>query len=192
MHWLIKGSKVCIFLFLATSSCTIFRPELISNLPPIEEIGVVALERESNFSFEIHTDSTAFRNGAPIIIGMSITNNSDSAVLVNKRFLVNAPDIAKDTGSGEVYLIITSSTGDTLPFDAIAEVSYPVQADYAILFPGKKLASNHQENLSRYYNFHHKGEYCITGYYYNFYSEGIEPKPWQGKIESNTITILIE
>ena len=192
MHYSKKGSVIGFFLFLAASSCTIFRPDLLSDLGQVDEVIMVEIEKESNLKFDIQTDSTVYRNDKPIFLKMSITNNADSAIFINKRFIVNSPEAPKESAIGEVYLIITSPAGDTLSFNAFVHVNYPSQNDYVKLGPGEEIVSAHKEDINRYYDLSKSGEYIITGYYYNFYKEGIKPTPWEGKIKSNTITILIQ
>lgn len=192
MHYSKKGSVIGFFLFLTVSSCTIFRPDLLSNLGQVDEVSMVEIEKESNLKFDIQTDSTVYRNDKPIFLKMRITNKGDSSIFINKCFILNTPEAPKESAIGEVYLIITSPAGDTLSFNAFVHVNYPSQNDYVTLSPGENIISAHKENINSFYDFGQNGEYKITGYYYNFYKEGIKPTPWEGKIESNTITILIQ
>jgi hypothetical protein len=168
-----------------------FQPDLLSNIKPVERVNMIEVKKESNLQFDIQTDSTVYLNDKPIFLKMRITNKADSAIFINKRFIVNTPEAPKESAIGEVYLIITSPAGDTLSFNAFVHVSYPNQNDYVALGPGKNIVSAHKEDINSFYDFGQNGEYKITGYYYNFYKEGIKPAPWEGKIKSNTIKILI-
>lgn len=173
-------------------SCTMFRPDILSNIKPVERVNMIEVEKESNLQFDIQTDSTVYQNEKPIFLKTRITNKGDSLIFINKCFILNSPEAPKGSGIGEVYLIITSPAGDTLSFNAFVHVNYPDQNDYVKLGPGEGIISDHKEDINRYYDFSKSGEYIITGYYYNFYKEGIKPTPWEGKIKSNTITILIQ
>lgn len=181
-----------LFFFLIPSACINSTTKQTSELKPLARITMIPVENYTDLEFNIQADKVGYSKNAPIFLQMSITNTGKKTVFINKRFIINSPDQPKEAGTGEVYLTVTSPTGDTLSFNAFLEVGYPTNKDYIKLEPGKMIGNDNKQDINRLYDFSKNSEYKITAYYYNYFNKGITPQPWQGKIKSNTIVIQIQ
>lgn len=179
-------------LLLVPLACTKSRTNRTSEVESLTMINMVPVENNTDLEFRIQADKVRYSKGEPIFLQMSIVNIGSKSVFINKRFIINSPHQPKEAGTGEVYLIVTSPTGDTLSFNAFLEVGYPTNNDYIKLEPKKMVRNDNKQDINEFYEFGENSEYKLTAYYYNYFNKGITPQPWQGKIKSNTIVIQIQ
>ena len=141
--------------------------------------------QSSDLKFSISVDKVEFQEGEPIRCKMVLTNTGSAAMHVNKRFLVNFPDMAHD-----VYFEISASEGRSAPFGLIVNVGLLEARHFEELHSQESISK--QIDLSRDFKMD-PGSYKIKAIYE---TDSAPPelnasRVWKGKIESNTLTITI-
>ena len=141
--------------------------------------------QSSDLKFSINTDQNEFHEGEPIRCKMVLANTGTGAMYVNKRFLVNFPDMEHD-----VYFEITDSHGRSAPFGLLVNAGLIDARHFEQL--------NSQDSVSKEIDLARDfkmdpGSYKVKAIYEN----SSAPPPldasgvWKGKTESNTLNITI-
>jgi hypothetical protein len=113
--------------------------------------------------FRIALRRRSFAEGVPVAVRMSLKNNGDSPVTVNRRFLVNHG--ATPPEFREVTFAITMPDGDRAPFAWLLTVSFPDRDDFRRLRPGQSVSAT--ADLADLYFLRGPGRYTVRATYRN-------------------------
>jgi hypothetical protein len=139
----------------------------------------------NDLEFSISTPKVEYREGDSFPCTLGLTNKHSQPFFVNKRFLVNYPQMQHD-----VYFEITDENGNKAPIALLINAGNPDGEDFVELDPNSSVSK--QVDLARDFRLV-PGSYTIKAFYENHTAppQLDESKIWKGKIESNTLIIKI-
>lgn len=184
---MVRTIKVTFLLFLTA---------LLLNISANPAFAQKQIKEDNVLKFSIEFEKTVFKEGEPVNCTMVLTNTGKTALIVNKRFLVNFPAPMPH----EVFFVIKNEKGDELPFQLRIKAGDPKAKDFAELLPGKSIKSSDIFGIvqSKGYNLTEAYDLKIPGVYtvYAVYENKTKPEGmnnvWTGKIVSNNIKITIK
>ena len=139
----------------------------------------------TDLEFSISISKDEYKEGEPIPFQLALKNRSSQTLYVNKRMLVNYPQMQHD-----VYFEITDENGKKAPIGMLVNAGKPTGEDFEELNPEASVSK--QIDLARDFKMD-PGSYTVKGVYENSTTPpGIDvSKVWKGKIESNTLNVTI-
>lgn len=147
--------------------------------------GVFAQEVALAVSF----DKEEYRLSDPIFVDFNLKNNGKKEVYVNGRFFLNADK--KGSENGEVYLVVTSPSGEVLPSKATYVTGLPKTDCFLRLRPGEEADSERKRNIRPYFDFSRPGLYKVRAVYQNKYGKEIGLDVIDEEIVSDEVVIRI-
>jgi len=139
--------------------------------------------------FSVYFDKTEYKKTDPININFKLENKGKTDIYVNKRFYINSKDAPRE--QREVYLLVTSPSGEKLPCKISHETGLPKTDYFVLLKPGEEVSLERKRNIKYYFDFNTPGKYKIIAVYQNIYGKEIGIDAFKDKIESNPVTIEI-
>jgi hypothetical protein len=141
--------------------------------------------KSSDLKFSLSTDKNEFQEGEPVRCKMVLANSGSGPMYVNKRFLVNFPDMRHD-----VYFEITDSQGRSAPFGLLVNAGLLEARHFEELKPQDSVSK--EIDLASDFKMD-PGSYKVKAIYEN---DSAPPqldtsRVWKGKTESNTLNITI-
>jgi hypothetical protein len=139
----------------------------------------------TDLEFSISISRDEYRKGEPVPCKLALTNRGSQTLYVNKRMLVNYPQMQHD-----VYFEITDENGKKAPIGMLVNAGKPKDEDFEELEPDASVSK--QIDLARDFKLD-PGSYTFKAVYENstIPSRMDISKVWKGKIESNTLNITI-
>lgn len=139
--------------------------------------------------FYLSFDKNEYKTNEPIYINFKLRNKGNKPVYVNKRFYVNSKDSKPE--DREVYLRITSPSGEKLLCKASYDTGFPKTDYFVLLKPKEEITSERKKNLKAYFDLNVPGEYKVIAIYQNIYGPEIGVDAFKDKITSEPVTIKI-
>lgn len=139
--------------------------------------------------FSISFDKSEYTQKDPIKINFKLENKGKADIYVNKRLYINSEDSSK--GQREVYLLVTSPSGEKLPCKISHETGLPKTDYFVLLKPGEEVKLERERNIKYYFDFNTTGKYKIIAVYQNIYGEEIGIDAFKDEIKSKRVTIEI-
>jgi hypothetical protein len=155
-------------------------------------IGVVWLQTTYHhhpLSIALNLNQDSYLPNNQIRATLRLQNVGSVPVLINRRMGVKLYDVE---GPGEVWFIITSTTGAEAQWSAQSvriNRGLPEDYDFSELAPGEVIELTYI--LNNYYALE-VGEYKIKAIYHNQYDPRNGQVAWKGKLESNIVTFTIK
>ena len=146
--------------------------------------------KSKGVQFSITLDKTEYKKTDPIQITFTLKNNGKKPIYVNKRFYVNQEDSPKK--KREVYFILTSPSGEKLPYRKRSyETGLPKTDHFVLLKSGEEISSKRKRSLKGYFDIKELGKYKLTAVYQNVYGSEFGVDACREKITSPPVTIEI-
>ena len=139
--------------------------------------------------FYLSFDKNEYKTNEPIYINFKLRNKGNKPVYVNKRFYVNSKDSKPE--DREVYLRITSPSGEKLLCKASYDTGFPKTDYFVLLKPKEEITSERKKNLKAYFDLKTPGEYKVIAIYQNIYGPEIGVDAFKDKITSEPVAIKI-
>ena len=135
-------------------------------------------------------DKTEYTPDEPINAMFKLLNNGKASVYVNKRFYLSS-----ETAPGEqkeIYLIVTSPSGKTVPCKYSYETGFPKTDFFELLQPGKESVAEYPRNLRGFFDIIEPGKYTVVAVYQNVYGKEIGLAAFTDKITSAPVTFTVK
>ena len=119
------------------------------------------MKKESPVLFSAKLLTSEIRVGSPILVEVTLKNNSDTSVLVNKRMSVGY----KKSLSRELYADLRYNSDDqNVPYyESDINRDFSLKSDYVDIQPGENLSET--IDLMQFYTPNGPGKYLLTLYY---------------------------
>ena len=139
----------------------------------------------TDLNFSISVEKSDYSDSESVPCKLTITNKSSQSLYVNKRFLINYPQMQHD-----VYFEITDENGKKAPIGMLVNAGKPNGEDFVELDPDASVSK--QIDLARDFKLV-PGSYNVKAIYENHTvpPQMDDSKVWKGKIESDTLIIKI-
>jgi hypothetical protein len=139
----------------------------------------------TDLKFAISIDKNEYNEGEAIRCKMTLTNTSGQSLYVNKRFLVNYPDLQHD-----VYFQIVDTNGQNAPFGLLVNAGRPDREHFEELDPQGSVGK--EIDLARDFKID-PGSYTVKAVYESSSTPSAlnASKIWRGKLESNSLQITV-
>lgn len=139
----------------------------------------------------IRPKADEFRAGEPVELEAVLHNQTDRALWVNKRLLLNSEFVP--TPYREVWLSVVGPEGKERRFECKVRASEAGPRDYRVLAPGEKLSSSFR--LDQCFALGQEGSYRVSAQYADG-NRNVPPAPdgaehLGGTIRSNEVRIRI-
>jgi len=144
---------------------------------------------EKGLELSISLDKSEYKKNEPININFKLENKTKKPIYANKRFYINSEESA--AGQREIYLSVTSPSGEKLPCKISYETGMPKSDYFALLNPGEEVSAEYNRNIAYYFDFTQPGTYAITAVYQNIYGGEIGIDAFKEKIISKPLKIKI-
>lgn len=157
--------------------------------PPAAECGTKGGSRVATIAIRPKADE--FRAGEPVELEAVLENQTDHALWVNKRLLLNSGFVPAPYR--ELWLSVVGPEGKECRFECKVRASEAGPRDYRVLAPSEKLTSSFR--LDQCFDFGQAGSYRVFAQYADG-NRNVPPAPegaehLGGTIRSNEVTIRI-
>ena len=149
-----------------------------------------SLAASSDAVFTAALDKTEYAAEEPVNITFVLKNQGKDPVYVNKRFYFASEDAPKN--QKEVYVTITSPSGQKLPYKFPYETGYPKTDYFTLLEPGQEVKADYPRNLRGNFEFTDPGTYTVTAVYQNTFGRELGLDVFQGKLTAETVKFEIK
>ena len=135
-------------------------------------------------------DKMAYKTDEPVLITLTLKNESKGAVYVNKRFFIGSESVPKQ--KRDVCFLVTSPFGEKLTSPGNYEAGLPKSDDFVLLGPGKEVKSETPRNLKGFFDFNEPGTYTIVAVYQNFFGPEIGLDVFRDPLTSQPVSLTIQ
>ena len=139
--------------------------------------------------FTATLDKMEYKTDEPIIITLTLKNESKGAIYVNKRFEIGPEVVAKQ--KRDICLLVTSPSGEKLASPNNYEAGLPKSDDFVLLEPGKEVKSESPRNLRGFFEFNEPGIYKVVAVYQNFFGPEIGLEVFRDQLTSQPISFKV-
>ena len=145
---------------------------------------------QSDIVFTATLDKAEYAAEEPANLAFALKNKGKSPVYVNKRFYFGPEDAPKN--QKEVYVTITSPSGQKLPFKFPYETGYPKTDYFTLLEPAQEVKADYPRNLRGNFEFKEEGTYTVTAVYQNTFGRELGLDVFQGKLTAEPVKFAIK
>lgn len=150
--------------------------KLLGRICVIFIIGVCCLTEpafcaNAQLKFSLILEKAEYSPNEPINVILSLKNLGASPVMVNQRFYISAPQVAKN--QKEVYFDLVSPSGAKLVCKNFYETGYPKTEYFKLLASGEEVKSEYPRNLRGYFEITESGTYTLVAVYQNVFGSEI-------------------
>ena len=140
--------------------------------------------------FTATADKMEYKTDEPILVTLTLKNESKGAVYVNKRFFIGSELVAKQ--KRDFCFLVTSPVGEKLTSPDNYEAGLPKSGDFVLLEPGKEVKSETPRNLRGFFDFNEPGTYTIAAVYQNFFGPEIGLEVFGAPLTSQPFSLKIQ
>lgn len=181
-------SVITIFLLFG-----ILMPTTISGCSRIAS-GISNYSDNNDLKFDLSLNQNSYEKGERIRVTLTLTNNSNMRILVNKRMAINFPSKDREV---DLYLFTINDSGEKKqkPFFGSQQIIMIVPtlqpSDYYWLDPNESVQQIFS-NIGFYYDELAPGNYSIQAVYQNQTDPENGEIAWKGELKSEEFLFTIE
>lgn len=149
-----------------------------------------SLAASSDVVFTVTLDKGEYVAEEPIDATFVLKNKGKEAVYVNKRFYFGSEEAPRN--QKEVYVTITSPSGQKLPYKFSYETGYPKTDYFTLLEPGQEVKAEYPRNLRGNFEFTDPGTYTATAVYQNTFGRELGLDVFQEKLTAEPVKFVIK
>jgi hypothetical protein len=149
-----------------------------------------SLAAQSDIVFTAVLDKTEYTAEEAVNLTFTLKNRGKSPVYVNKRFFFGSEEAPKK--QKEVYAVITSPSGQKLPFKSPYETGYPKSDYFELLEPGQEVKSEYPRNLRGNFEFTEEGVYTVNAVYQNAFGRELGLEAFSQRLTAEPVKFAIK
>lgn len=153
-------------------------------------LSLPSIAAQSDIVFTAALDKTEYAAEEPINLTFALKNKGKSPVYVNKRFYFGSEEAPRN--QKEVYVTITTPSGEKLPYKFPYETGYPKTDYFTLLEPSQEVKADYPRNLRGNFEFKEEGTYTVTAVYQNTFGRELGLGVFQNRITAEPIKFTIK